>query len=210
MKVSSILKIVFVVAFLIVAAFLSVLSGVSADDGFSTWQTEVEKKLKDSSGYHYDPKAVSSRNGFVEDGSSQKSENNGYIEKFGIGKFKNYSFVSCCKEYLSTLQKYMPDMNDQVSVKFFTYDFNGDGIMDFVSKIESMCKQDLCPSYLFVSQGAPELSYLAYSGPLISGDRLGVLTSQTGGLFDVVFTGKYGSCVWKWVLGVDQDFMCVR
>lgn len=128
----------------------------------------------------------------------------------GIGAAQAYVLSECCDEYSAIVSQNISGVDKFVKLKFIERDFNNDGLLDFVVRLENekFCENEMCELHLFVRNS--DLSYKVYGGPKAWGSVLAISQKKTGSLYDILFkTKRIGMCVWKWEDGAGQDFACI-
>lgn len=128
----------------------------------------------------------------------------------GIGAAQVRVLSDCCDEYPEIVSEYISGVDEFAELKFTEHDFNNDGLLDFVARLENdrFCENEMCQLHLFIQN--PDSSYRVYNGPKTWGNVLAVSQKKNGFLYDVLFkTKRIGVCIWKWEDGVDQDFACI-
>jgi hypothetical protein len=126
-----------------------------------------------------------------------------------VGKTKPLKFLDCCIQYNEVLKQSVP-INIKVKTKYIEHDFNGDGRKDFLVKIEhrSLCKDNLCPSYLFINQ--QDKIYKKYDGPKINALESVVYdpVAKEDELGSLIFKRGMAHCEWQWSKNIKQDYRC--
>ncbi len=181
---------------------------VKTEDSFQKWKEQSENKFEQESNYSF------KKNNAIQSENKKKRNKldnlNEYTKYFGIGKAKNCTLLDCNSKNLNVIRKHFFNVHDLEGIKCIEYDFDDDGLLDFIVKIEQehFCKKNLCQTYLFRKKR--NYSYQIYEGPFIQGNTVAVAESKTEGVHDLVFhSDLLGRCLWRWPQGADQDFMCV-
>lgn len=150
--------------------------------------------------------------------SAQSSSNEFDVFYTWIGNVKEFKFLDCCTEHNDIVRHEIDNLGSSTNIKYIEYDFNKDGLLDFVARIEDevFCEYvtvssitfSICPIFLFVKEG--DFSYQKYEGLPTRGDDLAVVEANVDGVHDIVYRGNGpGRCVWKWSLPRDKGFTCV-